>query len=426
MNGGSAYGIGNTLYVVGIATQTGWVPAKYHVAKIYDNIGDTIRLAGVTSETYGQYNNLYRISDVHVGAARSFSVVGNSPVTGVTTAGIGSVVTSNAYVYSTGMPLGISTFTYDTTLGVATVGISSYYVNGQTLPIYGSHGLSVNAKVNVAISTAGIRTEGSTTGPSPKDYLTGDFIITKVNSFNEFELNIGVGKTTSTGAISIGSSMFIMRTGFACADGNISIEDESINGRMTPINGSLNHIHTNLNSAMTKTTTEMNLTAGSQDEIGIHMGDYFMIDDEIVRIKTTPANPVTNPLYVFRSCLGTKAAAHTANSTVRRIRPLPVELRRHSINRVAGHTFEYVGFGPGNYSTALPEKQDRQISDTEELLGQSLRKNGGINYFSGMNDQGIFYSGNKKLNSATGKEEVFNTPIRTCLLYTSPSPRDRG
>ena len=354
MNGGSSYGIGNTVYVVGIATQTNWVPAKYHVSKIYDNIGDTIRLAGVTSETYGQYNSLYRISDVHVGAARSFSVVGNSPVTGVTTAGIGSVVTSNAYVYSTGMPLGISTFTYDTTLGVATVGISSYYVNGVTLPVYGSHGLSVNAKVNVAISTVGVRTEGSTTGPSPKDYLTGDYVVTKVNSFNEFELNIGAGKTTSTGTISIGSSMFIMRTGFACANGDPTLEDESINGRMVPIDGRMDHIHANLNSAMTKTTTEMNLISGSQDELGIHMGDYFMIDDEIVRIKTTPANPITNPLYVFRSCLGTKAAAHSANATVRRIRPLPVELRRHSINRVAGHTFEYVGFGPGNYSTAFP------------------------------------------------------------------------
>ena len=30
-----------------------------------------------------------------------------------------------------------------------------------------------------------------------------------------------------------------------------------------------------------------------------------------------------------------------------------------------------------------------------------------------MNDKGIFYSGNKKLNSVTGKEEVVNTPIRT-------------
>ena len=83
------------------------------------------------------------------------------------------------------------------------------------------------------------------------------------------------------------------------------------------------------------------------------------------------------------------------------------------MNRVVGDSFEYVGFGPGNYSTALPEKQDRTISETEELLGQSLRKNGGVNYFTGMNDKGIFYSGNKKLNSVTGKEEVFNTPIRS-------------
>ena len=412
MNGGSAYGIGNTLYVVGIATQTNWTPAKFHVSKVYDNVGDVIRLSGVTSETYGQYNSLYRISDVYVGAGRSFGVVGNSAITGVTTAGIGSVLTSNASIYNTGMPLGIGTLTYDTTLGIATVGISSYYVNGQTLPIYGSHGLSVNAKVKVAISTVGVKTDGHNAPDTSDERLVGEYVVTKVNSFNEFELNIGAGKTTG-GTISIGSSMFIMRTGFACANGNPTIEDESVNGRMVPIDGSMNHIHTNLNAAMTKTTTDMNLTAGSQDEIGIHMGDYFMIDDEIVRIKTTPANPVTNPLSVFRSCLGTKAAAHSANATVRRIRPLPVELRRHSINRVAGHTFEYVGFGPGNYSTAFPDKQNRQISDTEELISQSLRKDGGINYFTGMNDKGIFYSGNKKLNSVTGKEEVINTPIRS-------------
>ena len=304
-------------------------------------------------------------------------------------------------LYNTGDSLGISTFTYDTNLGIATVGVST------------AHGLSVNAKVKVAISTVGVRTDAASTGPSAKDYFVGDYVITKTNTWNEFELNVGAGKTVSAGTISIGSSMFIMRTGFACANGNPTLEDESLNGRMVPIAGDLNNLHTNLNAAMTKTTTEMNVTAGEQDEIGMHMGDYYMIDDEIVRIKTTPANPISNPLYVFRACLGTKAAAHAAEAVVRRIRPLPVELRRHSINRVAGHTFEYVGFGPGNYSTALPEKQTRQISDTEELLGQSLRKNGGINYFTGMNDKGIFYSGNKKLNSVTGKEEVVNTPIRT-------------
>ena len=406
MNGGSAYGIGNTLYVAGITTHTssvgtGYSAAKITVTKIYNNIGNVIKLAGITSETYGQYNGLYRILDVHVGAARSFTAVGNSPITGVTTAGIGSVVTSNAYLYNTGDALGISTFQYNGSSGITSVGVST------------AHGLSVNSKVKVAISTVGVRTDGASNGPSVQDYFVGEYIISKVNTWNHFELNVGTGKTSTTGTISIGSSMFIMRTGFACADGNPTLEDESINGRMVPIAGDLNNLHTNLNSAMTKTTTEMNLTAGEQDEIGLQMGDYFMIDDEIVRIKTTPANPISNPLYVFRSCLGTKAAAHAAEAVVRRIRPLPVELRRHSINRVAGHTFEYVGFGPGNYSTALPEKQTRQISDTEELLGQSLRKNGGINYFTGMNDKGIFYSGNKKLNAVTGKEEVFNTPIRT-------------
>ena len=405
MNGGSAYGIGNTLYVAGIATHsssvgTGFSAAILSVQKIYNNIGDVIRIAGVTSESYKQYNDLYRISEVNVGAARSFSVIGNSAITGVSTAGIGSVVTANATVYGTGMPIGINTLTYDSTLGIATIGVST------------AHGLSVNSKVTVAISTVGVKTEGVNTPPSSADHLVGSYVITKDLQWNKFEVNVGASVTTG-GTISIGASMFVMREGFTANDGALSIEDESINGRMIPFNQDLDHLHTNLQSAMTKTTSSMTITTGEQDEIGLHMGDYFMIDDEVVRIKTTPTNPITSPVTVYRSCLGTKAAAHAAEAVVRRIKPLPVELRRHSINRVAGHTFEYVGFGPGNYSTALPEKQDRQISDTEELLGQSLRKDGGINYFTGMNDKGIFYSGNKKINSVTGKEEIFNTPVRT-------------
>ena len=406
MNGGSAYGIGNTLYVAGITTHTssvgtGYSAARLSVTRIYNHIGNTIRISGVTSETYGQYNDLYRIQDVHVGAGRSFTVVGNKSITGVTTAGIGSVVTGSANLYSTGMAIGIGTFNYNTTSGIATVGVTT------------EHGLSVNAKIRVAISTVGVETATGGFYASAKDYFPGSYIITKNNTDHQFEINVGAGKTTSEGTISVGSSMFVMREGFACANGELSVEDESLNGRMTPIAQDMVDLHTNLQSAMTKSTTSMTVTTGEQDEIGMLMGDYFMIDDEIVRIKTSLTNPVTSPVTVIRSCLGTRAAAHAAGSVVRRIKPLPVEFRRHSINRVAGHTFEYVGFGPGNYSTALPEKQDRQITETEELLGQSLRKEGGINYFSGMNDKGVFYSGNKKLNSVTGKEEIFNTPVRT-------------
>ena len=35
------------------------------------------------------------------------------------------------------------------------------------------------------------------------------------------------------------------------------------------------------------------------------------------------------------------------------VAPIPVEFRRHSIMRSGNHTFEYLGFGPGNYSTAF-------------------------------------------------------------------------
>ena len=101
-------------------------------------------------------------------------------------------------------------------------------------------------------------------------------------------------------------------------------------------------------------TTEVRLTGIGT--LGLEMGDYLSIDDEIVRVKTTTSNPPANPLYVFRAVLGTRATSHLTGSVVRRVSPLPVELRRHSLNRASGHTWEYVGYGPGNYSTGLPEK----------------------------------------------------------------------
>ena len=75
-----------------------------------------------------------------------------------------------------------------------------------------------------------------------------------------------------------------------------------------------------------------------------------MVDDEIIRVKTTTnggsaPTGATNPLFVFRGVLGTRAVSHTTGSVVRKIFINPIELRRHSIIRASGHTFEYVGFG---------------------------------------------------------------------------------
>ena len=53
------------------------------------------------------------------------------------------------------------------------------------------------------------------------------------------------------------------------------------------------------------------------------------------------------------------------------------------------------------------------MPDKEELLAQTFKREGGVNYFTGMNDKGISFAGNKKVSTVTGKEEVFDTPIRT-------------
>ena len=129
-----------------------------------------------------------------------------------------------------------------------------------------------------------------------------------------------------------------------------------------------------------------------------------------MRIKTTVTG---NPVFVFRGVYGTNSSTHDNGSIVRRIKLRPIELRRHSIIRASGHTFEYVGFGPGNYSTAFPDRQDRVLSDQEELLSQSTKVNGGVVEFTGMNDRGSFYVGNKRVSSSTGQEQVFNSPIPT-------------
>jgi hypothetical protein len=143
-------------------------------------------------------------------------------------------------------------------------------------------------------------------------------------------------------------------------------------------------------------------------QIGLDVGDYLQIGNEILRIKSTI---IGNQVYIFRGLLGTRSTPHLAGTVVRKILLKPIEFRRNSIIRASGHTFEYVGFGPGNYSTALPDKQDRKLSTQENILSQSTKVNGGLTVFTGMNDSGDFYIGNKKISSATGQEEVFDTPI---------------
>ena len=175
-------------------------------------------------------------------------------------------------------------------------------------------------------------------------------------------------------------------------------------------------ITTTVSSAIANASTDQVYITNIGD-LDILIGDYLQVGGELMRVKTTVTG--SNPIRVFRGVLGSKATPHALNSAIKRVRIEPIELRRHSIIRASGHTFEYVGFGPGNYSTAFPDKQDRAITVDEELLAQSAKREGGINFYTGMNDRGISYSGNKRLSTITGREEIFDTQFRVLRVRTS-------
>jgi len=377
MDGGSAYGLGDSLHVVGVAT-TGATHTIgiVTVTSIYDNVGDTIELKGIVPDSNHSYNSLYRITGIAEGSTGAIQVASAATIGVTNTTGLGVTNTSSATAYVTGQALNVSAFNFNKATGVGVVTTAQ------------RHGLSVDNKVKL--------------GGSQRSLYRGDFIVKKVNSQTSFNVNIGVGTT----APDADGTMFAYKFGYASAGGNVSVDNENLAGRQV---SEYAGITTTLSAAIaTKSTESISITG--IDNLDINIGDYLEIGSEILRVKTTVTG---NPLTVFRGVQGTEPATHLVDSVVTRIKTRPVEFRRNSIIRASGQTFEYVGFGPGNYSTALPEKQDRSLSAQEELLSQSTKKDGGVNVYTGMNDAGDFYIGNKKVSSATGQEEVFDAPIPT-------------
>jgi hypothetical protein len=94
----------------------------------------------------------------------------------------------------------------------------------------------------------------------------------------------------------------------------------------------------------------------------------------------------------------------SGDSTVLADQRYYVELRRPSIARAGNHTFEYLGFGPGNYSTGLPARQEIVLTPTEDFYAQSKKEDGGIVFYTGLNSNGDLYIGNRKINAITGEE----------------------
>ena len=376
IDGGSAYGIGNTLAVVGVATTTGYSQAVVTVSGVYDAIGECLTVAGVVPASVEGYNTVYRITGITTGKPKEINVEPASSVYPPLTTGLGVTATAYANAINAGKSIDISTLTYDYSSGIGTVTTTQ------------NHGLLIGNKFTVGGATSSI--------------YNSDFLVKKVNSLTQFETYIGIGTTAPA---TTGTKRVFIR-GFVAQGGAVTADNENISGRLvTQYAG----ITTTLSGAITDaTSSSINIT--NVTNLNLEIGDYLLIDSEILRVNQTVTG---NPVNVFRGIYGSDATTHSSGSIVRRIRLRPIEFRRNSIIRASGHTFEYLGFGPGNYSTAFPDRQDRQLSDQEELLATSTKLDGGINVFTGMNDKGAFYVGNKKVNSATGQEQVFDSPVPT-------------
>jgi hypothetical protein len=141
------------------------------------------------------------------------------------------------------------------------------------------------------------------------------------------------------------------------------------------------------------------------------IGCYIQIGNEIMRVSSST---ITNDkLKVIRGVMGTNVERHPVKTVIKKIKLLPIELRRPSILRASGHTFEYLGYGPGNYSTGLPQVQVKTLSENEEFLSQSQETACGTVLYTGMDSDGDFYIGNTKYSAQSGEQKTFDVPIPT-------------
>ena len=399
MDGGSGYQKDQVLSIVGIATTTGFVPAVVSVGEIYNNIDSNFRVEGIFAPPFNAYNGVYRITSVP--SSRKIEVVsegpkfadipavGQIPVIAINPTGlanINSVILRFGVCATSGEAITVTSFSYNPTTGIAVI----------TTPK--SNGFKIDNKVVISGFINPL------TSLFSEDF-NGEFFVKKINSVTQFEIFVGTG--IQTPVVILGQE-YLNRPGFGAAGGPLTTDNEETAGRLSPRYGGLT---TTLSVAVNDTFNEIDLN--DLDKLDLKLGDYLLIDYEIMRISEDVSTNPLDSVKVFRGLLGTLRRPHIINSYVEKINVFPIEFRRNSVIRASGHTFEYVGYGPGNYSTTLPERQDRSLSKSEETLAQSFKLDGGVNSYTGMNDNGSFYIGNRRIISTTGKEEIFDAPIPT-------------
>jgi len=363
ISGGSGYQNGETLWFD--STVIGGTPsAKITIATsgISTAVGNTIQLTGIGTATDG----IYQI----------YSIPAKNQIAIAQTAGEASPV-QNQYFVNVGPTAKTSSTSYNSTTLVNTFTCS--------LP----HGLIAGNKFRVLDSS---------------NNNLGDYLVTEVVSPTIF---------TSKTRRSFTGTLSILKHAFAGNDGTADSLGENLGTRSTPLyaNEVLILGQSITNEVQFAVST---INSGISTTSRFPLGSYIQVNNEIMRItSSTLSGSGNNEIQVIRGSMGTLKENHASGSLIRKIQPLPIEFRRPSILRASGHTFEYLGFGPGNYSTSLPQVQNISLTEREDFLAQSQETSCGSVVYTGMNSDGDFFIGNTKYSAQSGEQITYDIPIPT-------------
>ena len=358
-SGGSGYGA-ETLDVDNTFTGGSGAEVTTTLSGISTAVGNTVQIAGISTSVGG----FYRITDVPSATQVAVAITDGD-----------AHIQAGEYLLNISPEIRVSSSTYDTVTGITTFNTSA------------PHGLVQGNQFRVNDSS---------------NNNLGSYLVSGITT----------SSFTSKTDVSL-SPAYILKHGLSSNNKTSDSDGENLGARGFSFYG---NERMTLMDDITSTTTLRVLSpnAGISTVSRFELGSYVQVDNEIMRVTTSALGGSGNDeISVIRGALGTQKENHSGGALIRKITPRAIEFHRPSYIRASGHTFEYLGYGPGNYSTGLPQVQIKSLSKTEEFLAQSQETAGGIVVYTGMNNDGDFYIGNKLINSATGKEETFDIPVPT-------------
>ena len=354
---GSGYSAG-ALYFDQTKIGAGNGAARFNVVTtgISTNVGDVIQFTGSNTISDGYY----RITSVGSATAISIAKTAGDPT-----------ITSSQYGFVVGPSIRITGTTYNSATEISTFTCAS------------SHGLISGNRFRVIDSS---------------NNNLGDFLVLEKTNVTQF--------TAVTNQSISATNGYVLKHGLSANDALSDAGGESIGTRTVPF---YNNDTFTLTSSITSETT-FNITGIGATANRLPLGSYIQVDNEIMRVTSSDNATSVN---VIRGALGTRQENHDANSLIRKINPVAIEFRRPSILRASGHTFEYLGYGPGNYSTGLPQVQVKTLTEREDFLAQSQERSCGVVVYTAMNSNGDVFNGNTKTTASSGEVVSYDIPTPT-------------